>query len=49
MHEQLRLVDQLGREASPGEGEQMTSHFMVSSRYESVLGDQAYRLVGWPG
>jgi len=46
--EQLRLVDRLGREVSPGERERMRNHFVLSSRYEYLFWDQAYRLVGWP-
>jgi thiaminase/transcriptional activator TenA len=48
VEEQLRLVDRLGREASAGERERMTSHFILSSRYEHLFWDQAYRLAGWP-
>lgn len=46
--EQLRLVDRLGRDASPGERERMTHHFVLSSRYEYLFWEQAYRLQGWP-
>jgi thiaminase/transcriptional activator TenA len=46
--EQLRLVDRLGREASTGEGARMANHFVLSSRYEYLFWDQAYRLVRWP-
>ncbi len=46
--EQLRLADRLGREVSPGERERMRNHFVLSSRYEYLFWDQAYRLLGWP-
>lgn len=38
----------LGRDASPREREQMTNHFVTSSRYERLFWDQAYRLAEWP-
>lgn len=46
--DQLRLVDHLGREASARERERMTEHFVLSSRYEYLFWDQAYRLARWP-
>lgn len=46
--DQLRLVDRLGREAAPGERRRMTEHFLLSSRYEYLFWDQAYRLAQWP-
>jgi len=48
VNEQLSLVDRLGRDASPREREQMTNHFVTSSRYERLFWDQAYRLAEWP-
>jgi len=46
--DQLTLVDKLGREATPGERKRMTNHFVLSSRYEYLFWDQAYRLAEWP-
>ncbi|MBI4241294.1 MAG: thiaminase II [Candidatus Rokubacteria bacterium] len=48
VNEQLRLVDQLGREASRDERARMRSHFLRSSHYEYLFWDQAYRLARWP-
>ncbi len=48
VNEQLRLADRLGQEASPAERERMTNHFVLSSRYEYLFWDQAYRLARWP-
>ena len=45
--DQLRLVDRLGREASPRERERMRNLFVLSSRYEYLFWDQAYRLAPW--
>jgi thiaminase/transcriptional activator TenA len=48
VREQIRLVDKLGRYASGREKTQMARHFMLSSRYEYMFWEQAYRLQSWP-
>jgi len=48
VREQIRLADQLGANA-PGYEKKLTrSHFLLSSRYEFLFWDQAYRLEEWP-
>ena len=48
VREQIRLADRLGAAASPNERKLMTAHFMLSSRYEFMFWDQAYRMESWP-
>ena len=48
VREQIRLMNRLHREASRAERKQMISHFLISSRYEFLFWDQAYRLETWP-
>lgn len=48
VREQIQLMDKLGAAANSGERKRMTDHFMLSSRYEYVFWEQAYRLEGWP-
>jgi thiaminase (transcriptional activator TenA) len=48
VREQINLVDKLGAAANNGEKKLMTSHFLLSSRYEYLFWDQAYRLENWP-
>jgi thiaminase/transcriptional activator TenA len=48
VREQIQLVDQLGATAKGGEKSLMISHFLLSSRYEFLFWDQAYRLEQWP-
>lgn len=48
VREQLRLIDRLGAKADGAEKKLMRSHFLLSSRYEFLFWDQAYRLEGWP-
>jgi thiaminase/transcriptional activator TenA len=48
VREQIRLVDRLGKEAGPRERRLMRHHFLLSSRYEYLFWDQAYRLERWP-
>ena len=42
------FVDQAAREAGPQELEAMREAFMVSSRYEYMFWDMAYRMEQWP-
>lgn len=48
VREQIRLMDTLGAAAKRDEKSLMTSHFVLSSRYEYLFWDQAYRLEKWP-
>jgi thiaminase/transcriptional activator TenA len=47
VREQIRLMDILGAAASSAEKKRMMSHFEISSRYEYLFWDQAYRLEKW--
>jgi thiaminase (transcriptional activator TenA) len=48
VREQIQLMDKLGATANSGEKKLMTAHFMLSSRYEFMFWEQAYRLESWP-
>lgn len=48
VREQIRLIDELGRAADSREKKRMAAHFLLSSRYEYLFWDQAYRLEQWP-
>jgi thiaminase (transcriptional activator TenA) len=48
VRQQLNLVDSLGARAPAHEARRMTEHFLLSSRYEYLFWDDAYRLVSWP-
>ena len=48
VREQIQLMDRLGAAASGSERKRMTAHFMLSSRYEFMFWDQAYRMESWP-
>lgn len=48
VREQIRLMDKLGATASGREKKLMAAHFMLSSRYELMFWEQAYRLQSWP-
>jgi thiaminase (transcriptional activator TenA) len=48
VREQIRLMDRLGAVANGGEKKLMTAHFILSSRYEFMFWEQAYRLESWP-
>jgi thiaminase/transcriptional activator TenA len=47
VREQIRLMDKLGATANSHEKKLMTAHFVLSSRYEYLFWDQAYRLEKW--
>jgi thiaminase/transcriptional activator TenA len=47
VREQIELIDELGAQASSNDKRLMTSHFMLSSRYEYLFWDQAYRNEQW--
>ncbi len=48
VREQIKLMDRLGAAANASEQKLMTEHFILSSRYEFMFWEQAYRLQGWP-
>lgn len=48
VREQIRLMDQLGAAANRHEKQLMAAHFTLSSRYELMFWQQAYRLQSWP-
>ena len=48
VREQIQLMDQLGAAASRSEKKAMAAHFILSSRYEFMFWEQAYRLESWP-
>ncbi|HEY2922088.1 MAG TPA: thiaminase II [Candidatus Binatia bacterium] len=48
VREQIQLMDRLGVAASSDDKKLMTAHFILSSRYEFMFWDQAYRLESWP-
>ncbi len=48
VREQIQLIDHLGARASAEERKLMRCHFVLSSRYEFLFWDQAYRLEKWP-
>ena len=48
VREQIQLMDKLGAAANPSEKKLMTGHFILSSRYEFMFWEQAYRLEKWP-
>lgn len=48
VREQIQLMDELGATATGNEKKRMTEYFILSSRYEFMFWDQAYRLEGWP-
>jgi len=48
VREQIQLMDRLGAAANGSERKRMTEHFILSSRYEFMFWDQAYRLESWP-
>jgi thiaminase (transcriptional activator TenA) len=47
VREQIELLDELGAEANADEKRLMTAHFLLSSRYEYLFWDQAYREAQW--
>jgi thiaminase (transcriptional activator TenA) len=48
VREQIQLMDRLGAAANSSEKKLMTAHFILSSRYEFMFWEQAYRLETWP-
>ena len=48
VREQIQLMDKLGAAASSREKKVMAANFILSSRYEFMFWEQAYRLESWP-
>jgi thiaminase/transcriptional activator TenA len=48
VREQIQLMDRLGAAATSSEKKLMAAHFFLSSRYEFMFWEQAYRLESWP-
>lgn len=48
VREQIELMDRLGPAASAEEKKRMRQNFLLSSRYEFMFWEQAYRLESWP-
>ena len=48
VREQIELMDSLGAAAGSREKKLMKAHFMLSSRYEFLFWEQAYRRESWP-
>jgi thiaminase (transcriptional activator TenA) len=48
VREQIQLMDILGAEAKAKEKKLLVDHFILSSRYEFMFWEQAYRLKEWP-
>jgi len=48
VREQIQLMNTIGAAAGSREKKLMTEHFVLSSRYEFMFWDQAYRLESWP-
>lgn len=48
VREQIRLMNHLGSRAKAQERMLMRAHFVLSSRYEFLFWDQAYRREKWP-
>jgi thiaminase/transcriptional activator TenA len=48
VREQIQLMDRLAQAADRRAKKLMTAHFLLSSRYEFMFWEQAYRLENWP-
>jgi thiaminase (transcriptional activator TenA) len=48
VREQIQLMDRLGTAAKTDEKKFLIEHFILSSRYEFMFWEQAYRLERWP-
>src|SRR2546428_5852474 len=48
VREQIALMDRLGAAARGEEKKLLSAHFVLSSRYEFLFWEQAYRLEEWP-
>jgi len=48
VREQIHLMDELGAAANRAEKTRLTEYFVLSSRYEFMFWEQAYRVESWP-
>lgn len=48
VREQIRLINRLGADAKPSDKKRMSELFALSSRYEWLFWEQAYRRDRWP-
>jgi len=48
VRDQMQLIDKLGPAASGSEKKRMAENFILSSRYELMFWEQAYRQENWP-
>jgi thiaminase/transcriptional activator TenA len=48
VREQINLMDRLGAAANRGEKNRMSANFILSSRYEFMFWEHAYRMETWP-
>lgn len=48
VQEQIDRLDQLAEQATERDRERMQRHFVISSQYEYLFWDMAYRLEAWP-
>lgn len=48
VREQIQLMNTIGAAAGSREKQSMIEHFILSSRYEFMFWEQAYRLESWP-
>jgi thiaminase (transcriptional activator TenA) len=48
VREQIQLMNRLGAAAGSAERKTMLAHFLLSSRYEFMFWEQAYRMERWP-
>jgi thiaminase/transcriptional activator TenA len=48
VREQIQLMNRIGAAAGSREKKSMAEHFILSSRYEFMFWEQAYRLESWP-
>jgi thiaminase/transcriptional activator TenA len=48
VREQIQLMDRIAASASGDQKKLMIAHFVLSSRYEFLFWEQAYRLESWP-
>ncbi|ALS23344.1 MULTISPECIES: thiaminase II [Paenibacillus] len=48
VEEQIARIDDIAEQVTPQDRERMCNHFVISSRYEYMFWDMAYRKEAWP-
>ncbi|GCL72824.1 thiaminase II [Paenibacillus naphthalenovorans] len=48
VEEQIARIDDIAEQVTPQDRERMRNHFVISSRYEYMFWDMAYRKEAWP-